>query len=87
MGLWWIISWNKHIKYEIEENNPFWLNIGPWYNTDICSKLHGTVFKDFIRNHRTSRYNILCSITAHGKQQPTYVDDTSSGVGIAIPKN
>ena len=31
-----------------KENNPDWLNKVPWYNTTICSKLHGTVFEDFI---------------------------------------
>ena len=29
----------------------------------------------------------MCSITAHDKQQPTYVDDASSGGGRSIPKN
>ena len=57
------------MKYEIEENNTDWLNKGPWYNTDICSKLHGTVFGDFNRNDITGRYNIMCSITAHDRKQ------------------
>ena len=43
------------MKYEIEENNPDWLNKGPWYNTVICSKWNGTVFEDFIRDSRTDR--------------------------------
>ena len=38
---------------------------GPWYNTSICEKLHGNVFEGFIRNARTYRYNIMCSIDAH----------------------
>ena len=29
----------------------------------------------------------MCSITAHGKLQPTYVVDTSSGDGREITKN
>ena len=29
----------------------------------------------------------MYSITAHDKQQPTYVDDASSGSGRVIPKN
>ena len=69
------------------KNNPDWLNKGPWYKKYICSKLHGTFSEYFIINDRTDRCNIRCYITAHGKQQPTYVDDTSSGVGIATPKN
>ena len=29
----------------------------------------------------------MCSIPAHDKQQPTYVDDVDSGVGRAIPNH
>ena len=29
----------------------------------------------------------MCYITAHYKEQPTYVDDASSGGGREIPKN
>ena len=73
---------------EIEENNhPNWFNIGPWYNTDICSKLHGKVFEYFIKNARTYRYNIMNSIIVHNKQEPTYVDDEISGGSRPIPKN
>ena len=59
----------------------------PWYNTAICYKWHGTVFEDFIRNAMIVRYNIMCSITSHDKQQPTYVDYASVGGGKSIPKN
>ena len=38
---------------------------GPWYDTSICEKLHGTVLEEFIRNAITDRYNIMCSIDAH----------------------
>ena len=76
------------MKYDIKENNrPDWLNKGPQYNTAICSKFHGTVFNDFIRNDRTYRCNIMCSITAHDKLQLTYVDDASIIGDRAIPKN
>ena len=55
-GLYWIISSNKKIKYDTKENNhPNWVNKGPRYNTAICSKFHGTVFDDFIRNDITDR--------------------------------
>ena len=51
---------------------------GPWNNVSICSKLHGTLFEYFIGNYITDRYNIMCYITAHDRQQPTYVYDPSS---------
>ena len=40
---------------------------GPWYNTHICKKSHGNVAEGFIRNARTKRYNIMCSIDTHEK--------------------
>ena len=53
VSLSWLISSNKHVKYDIEENNYDWLNKGPWYNTEICSKSYGTVFEDYLRCDRT----------------------------------
>ena len=76
MGLSWILYSNKPINYEIKEMDTYWLNEFPWYNTTICYKLHVTVLEDFIRNTRTYRYNLMCSITAHDRQQHTYVHDT-----------
>ena len=62
----WIICSNEETKYEIyESNHLYWLNEGPWYNTDICSKFHGKMFEDFITHARTDRYNLLCSIVAN----------------------
>ena len=52
-----------------------------WYNTYICTKLHGTVFAKYIRNARTDRYDIMCSIDAHDNQKPQFVDDISKGGG------
>ena len=43
------------------------------------------MFDGFIRNARSDRYNLMCSITAHDRQQSTYVDDTSTAVGRKIP--
>ena len=64
----WIISSNDETKYEIDErNHQYWLNKGPWYNKDICSRLHGSLFEDFIRNARTVRYNPMCSLVSHDK--------------------
>ena len=82
-----IIPSNKQMKYDSEENNPDRLNKSPWYNTDICYKLYGTVFEDYTRNAIIDRYNIMCYITAHDKILPIYVDDTGSGGGRAITKN
>ena len=70
-GMSWLICSNEEIKNEIDESNhPDWLNKDPWYNTDICSKLHGKLFNDFITHAITDRYNIVCSIVAHDKKEP-----------------
>ena len=59
------------MKYEIDKNNhQDWLNKGPWYNTYICLKLHGSMFEDFITHARTYRYNLMCSLVAHDKIRP-----------------
>ena len=84
----WIICSNKEIFYEIDErNNTDWSNKGPWYNTEICSKLHGKLFEYFITHARTNRYNIMYSIVAHDKKQPSYEDKESSIGDRPISKN
>ena len=73
--------------YKTEENNhPGWFNKSHWYNTAIYSKFYGKVLEAFL-NSRTDRYNIMCSIIAHDKQEPSYVDDEKSGGSTPIPKN
>ena len=67
------------MKYEMDESNhQYWLNEGPWYNTVICSRMHGSLFEDFITNARNDRYNILCYLFAHDKKQPVYEYGESS---------
>ena len=68
-----------------KNNHQDWLNKGPWYNTSICSKLHGSSFEDFITQARTDRYNIMRSLVAHEKLQVYYKDDESSIGDRAIP--
>ena len=68
-----------------ESNHPNWLNKGPWYNTAICSRLHGSLFEDFITHARTDRNNLMCSLVAHDKRQPVYEDDESSIGDRLIP--
>ena len=66
VGMLWIIFSNKEMLYEMDEiNYPVCLNKGTWYNTAICSKLHGSLFEYFITHEGTDRYNILCYLVAH----------------------
>ena len=79
-----IIETNEQLKYDMDKHNSEWMTGGPWYNTSICKKLHGNVFEGFIRNARTDRYNIMCSIDAHEKKHPSTFDDGRSGGGYEI---
>ena len=63
------------------------MNKGPWYNTAICSRLHGSLFEDFIAHARTDRYNIMCYLIAHDKKQPAYEDEEIRFGDRLIPKN
>ena len=42
------------------------------------------MFEYFIRTAIIDRYNIRCYITAHEKQQPTYIDGEISAGGRSI---
>ena len=66
-----------------KNNHQDCLNKGPWYNTDIWSRLHESLFEDFITHARTHRYNLMCSLVAHNKKLPSYEDDEIS-IGYRI---
>ena len=73
VGMSWIICSNEEMKYEIDESNQkYGLNKGPWYNTDICSRLHEILFKGFITHAITYRYNLMCYLFARDKKLPAY---------------
>ena len=60
------IETNQQLEYYFYEPIPDWIIKCPWYNISICKKLHGTVFEYiYIRNERTKRDIIICSIDAH----------------------
>ena len=70
-----------------KNNHQDWLNKGPWYNTSICSKLHGSRFGDFITKARTDRYNCMCYLVSHYILQLDYKDNESSIRDRSIPDN
>ena len=65
----------------------YWLNKGPWYNTSICLKLHGSIFEYFLIHARTDIYNFMCYLVAYDKIQRNYEDDESSIGYRSIPKH
>ena len=67
-------------------DNVGWFEKGPWHNKNICSKLYGTTFEVFIKQARTDRYNIMCSLVAHDRLQDNEQDDEISLGDRVIPK-
>ena len=63
------------------------MTVSPQYNTYTCKKLHVNVFDGFIRNARTDRYNIMCYVYAHEKNNPSEHDDGNSCGGYPLPSN
>ena len=76
------------MEYELNEtNHQDWLNKGPWYNTSICYKLHGSRSEDFVTQAITDRYNLMCSLVAHDRLQLDYKDDEISIGDRSIPND
>ena len=71
----------------MEKHNSYWITGGPWYNTLVFKKLHGTVFEEFIINARTDRYNLMCFIYAHEKKNLSEHDYGNSGGAYPTPSN
>ena len=88
VGMSWMISSKKEMDYDNFTNtkNLVWFETGPWQNKNICSKLYGTTFEGFIKQDRTDRYNIMCSLVAHDRLQENEQDYESSIGDREIPK-
>ena len=80
VGMSWMISSKKEMDCEnfSKHDNVGWFETGPWHNKNICSKLYGTTFGGFIKQSRSDRYNIMCSLVAHDRLQENEQDDESS---------
>ena len=88
-GMSWITRSNKEMEYDkyTNSNHLDWFNIGPWYNKNICCKLHGIKLEDFITQARIDRYNLMCSLVAHYRLQTYYKDDEISICNRSIPND
>ena len=88
VGMSWTICSNEEMKYEIDKiKHQYLLNKGPWYSTSVGSRLHGSLFADFITHAGTDRYNIIFYLVAHDKKQPAYEDEENSIGEKLIPKH
>ena len=85
----WMIISKEEMDYDnfTNSNNLGWFDTGPWHKKYICSKLYGTTFEGFIKQDRTDRYNIMCSLVAHDRMQDNEPDDESSIDDRVIPND
>ena len=67
-----------------KNNHQDQLNKGPWYNTPIRLKLHGSTFEDFITQAVRDIYNLVFSLVAHDKM---HEDDESRLGDSSIPND
>ena len=49
------------------------------------SQFYGSSFKDYVTTARQDRYNLIFSMEAQFRDQPTVNDDASSGGGRKLP--
>ena len=87
VGMLCIIETHEHSQYDMDKHNSGWMSGGFWYNISIGKKSHGNVIEVFIRNARTNRYNIMCSIDVNEKNNPSEHDGGSIGGGYPLPSN
>ena len=50
-----------------EEESQF-TDKGPWFNTNIWTRLNGQIFEDYSKTGRKDRYKCMCSIDAYIKE-------------------
>ena len=79
VGMSCMISSREEMDYDKFTNteNVGWFETFPWHKKNIYSKLYGTTFEGFIKQARTYRYNIMCSLVAHDRLQDNEQDDES----------
>ena len=58
----WIIQSNKNPGFDFQKNCPPWILNGPWHKTTICSRLHGSVFEDYLKTSKCDKRDIMGSI-------------------------
>ena len=56
VGLFWIIQPNQKLNFDIQHHFPSWIINVPWYNTMICSRLHVSLFEDYVTTARMLDY-------------------------------
>ena len=81
VGLFWLIESKDQLKFNFDQQCSYYINNGPCYNTNIFSHLHVTSFEDFFTTAYKYRYDLICSIRAYEKLNPTCYDYAGIGGG------
>ena len=71
------IETNQQLDYGFDKNNPDWITYGPWYNTFICTKLHGTVFEKILEIQELIEI-ILCVLLMHMRNNILHLSMTAA---------
>ena len=87
VGLSWIIKSNQKLNFYFQMNCPIWVINSSWYNTIICSQLHGLLLGYYFITAKRDRYNAMCSIKDHKIKNKYENDEASTGGGITLPYN
>ena len=83
-GLLWITNKNKYIKFEMNVQDSHWTDKCPCYNTTICTKVKGKIFKDYFKTGHKYRYELIYAAYAYNKEHVQIIDNVSGGRGGPI---
>ena len=64
-GISWMIQTREKFYFSVDEKFPRWCIGGPWYNTTICSNLHGPIFEVYFLTALQDRYKLMCGLHAY----------------------
>ena len=68
VGLSLIIDNNKHLNFEMAVIVIHWMEKCTKYNTTICKKFNGKIFKDSFKTGFNKRYELMCSVDVQEKR-------------------
>ena len=86
VGMSWIIKTNKHLEYDTDKHNSYWIAGGPRYNISICKNYMEKCLKNLLEMQELT-YIISCVQLMHIKNNPPEHGDGSRGVGYTLPLN
>ena len=68
VGKSWIIETKQHLEYDVDNNNPYWITSGPWYNKSIFKKYVENCFNNLLEMHELTDI-MSCVLLMHMKNR------------------